>query len=310
VAANFSAEAKAEIERLTTDVVAAFKVRLQANPWMSDATRTKALEKLAKMKVRVGYPDRWASYAATAIGPSYGATLRNIATAAGQANFRAVGQPVDNTNWGPVAEVNAFYDPTNNSITFPAGILQAPFFDAAADPASNYGAIGYVIGHEITHGFDLGGSQFDGDGKLAPWFTDADRAKFVAINEQLIAQYSKLSIGPGLNVDGELTIGENAADLGGLQSAFDAMNARLATQRVGLIDDLSQQQRFFVAAAQVWRSKQQPEYAKYLLQVDPHSPNDIRAVQPSRNMAAFHDAFSIVSGDKMYLDPADRVTLW
>jgi putative endopeptidase len=310
VDANFSPEAKAEIERLTADVLAAFRVRLQNNAWMSEPTRSKALEKLDKIKVRVGYPDRWVSYGDVALGSSYGATQRNLNDAAARNNFAGIGTPVDNSNWGPVALVNAFYDPTNNSITFPAGILQAPFFDPNGDPASNYGAIGYVIGHEITHGFDLTGSQFDGDGRLVSWFTDEDRNKFVEINTALIGQYNGLSIAPELNVDGELTVGENAADLGGIQSAFDALNARLSTQSVGQLDDLSQQQRFFVAAAQVWRSKVRPEYAELLLQFDPHSPDSIRAVQPSRNTKAFHDAFSIVPGDAMYLVPEARITLW
>jgi putative endopeptidase len=223
-----------------------------------------------------------------------------------------IGTPVDRTEWGIDAfTVNAYYRPQLNEIVFPAAILQPPFFDPEADAASNYGSIGFVIGHEITHGFDISGSQFDGYGNIAPWWTDEDRAAFEALNNQVIDQYSAIEGLPGMNVNGELTVRENVADMGGLQTAYDAMLIDLGEDAAA--DQpwfLTQQQRFFIAAASTWRQKTTDEYAQYLLTVDVHAPSPVRSVQPLRYMDAFYEAFNIEAGDAMYLPPEERIVIW
>ncbi len=261
--------------------------------------------------MRVAFPDRFLTYDDVAIGAGYADSVRNLGRASARRSNASIGQPVDNTNWGPVAIVNAFYDPSNNSINFPAGILAGSFFNLKNDPAANFGAIGAVIGHELTHGFDISGSQFDGDGRLTSWWNDADRQQFEALNARVVTQFNALKVGDVGNVDGQLTVGENVADMGGVQVAFDAMNARLAkVPDPGLIDGLTQQQRFFVAWAQGWKQKSRPEFDKFLLTADVHSPSLVRAVQPLRNMTASQDAFAIKEGDPMWLSPADRITIW
>ncbi len=307
----FSEAAKTEIVTMTNEILAAFRDRITASTWMSPETKAKAIQKVDKVKVRVAFPDRFLTYDDVAIAPTYGESAISFSEAAQRRELAKVGQPVDQTNWGPVAWVNAFYEPLSNSINFPAGILAGAFFDVKNDPASNFGAIGAVIGHELTHGFDISGSQFDGDGRLVSWWSDADRKAFVGLNERLVNQYSALKVPDVGSVDGRLTVGENVADLGGAQVAFDALNARLTKiPNPGLIDGLTQKQRFFVAFTQVWKGKFRPEFARLLLEQDPHSPDTIRATQPIRNMNAFYDAFNIKEGDPMWLAPADRVVVW
>jgi putative endopeptidase len=307
----FPPEAKVEITKMTAEIVAAFRKRIDANAWMSADTKKKALEKLDRVKVRVGYPDRWLSYDEAAVGTNYFESAKAFGELAVRRELAKVGKPIDNSNWGPVAWVNAFYDPTNNSINFPAGILSGVFFNLKNDPAANFGAIGSVIGHELTHGFDISGSQFDGDGRLTSRWSDSDRKSFEDLNGRLANQYSAIDVPEAGKVDGKLTVGENVADLGGVQVAYDALLARLATvPDPGKIDGLTQQQRFFVASAQSWKAKTRPEYKKYLLGADVHSPDEVRAVQPLRNMAAFYEAFGIKEGDKMWLAPADRLLIW
>jgi putative endopeptidase len=307
----FSEAAKTEIVTMTNEILTAFKNRITASAWMSPETKAKAIQKVDKVKVRVAYPERFLTFDDVKLGSTYAESAINFGERAQRRELAKVGQPIDQTNWGPVAWVNAFYDPTNNSINFPAGILAGAFFDVKNDPASNFGAIGAVIGHELTHGFDITGSQFDGDGRLVSWWSDADRESFVGLNDRLSTQYSALKVPNIGSVDGKLTVGENVADLGGAQVAFDALNARLAkTQDPGLIDGLTQKQRFFVAWTQVWKSKTRPEFARLLLEQDPHSPDDIRATQPIRNMSSFHEAFGIKDGDPMWLAPADRIVVW
>jgi putative endopeptidase len=313
---SFSEAAKTEIVTMTKEVLAAFRARIEANTWMSPATKAKAVEKLDKVKVRVAYPDQFLNYDDVKIGATYAETVSNILSVSGKRELAKVGKPVDQTNWGPVAIVNAFYDPSNNTINFPAGILAGAFFDVKNDPAANFGAIGAVIGHELTHGFDISGSQFDGDGRLASWWTEPDQQQFQALNSKLATQYGTLKIENVGNVDGRLTVGENVADLGGVQVAYDAFNARLAklaaagTPDPGLIDGLTQKQRFFVAWTQQWKSKARPEFAKFLLAQDVHSPDSIRATQPIKNMNAFYEAFGIKEGDPMWLAPAERIVVW
>jgi putative endopeptidase len=220
----FPPEAKAAIEELTHDVLAAFGERLEMNAWMTPTTRQKAVEKLHAVTVKVGYPDKWRTYEEVALSESFAGSLRNAHEADLRERFGKAGKPVDRREWdAPAQIVNAFYDPFGNEIVFPAGILQAPFFDYQADAAANYGAIGYVIGHEITHGFDLTGSQFDAQGDLADWWTPTDRERFLALNAELAAQYAAIEVAPGLFVNGQITVGENAADLGGIQNAYAAL---------------------------------------------------------------------------------------
>jgi putative endopeptidase len=318
VDAYFPPDAKAEIEALTGDVLAAFRARLEANPWMTPETRARAVEKLDAVSVKVGYPDDWKGYAEVEVGGSFAATLDNAGEVEIRRQYAKAGRPVDREEWeAPAQLVNAFYNPLANEIVFPAGILQPPFFDAAADPAANYGAIGYVIGHEITHGFDLSGSQFGPTGNLENWWTAEDRERFLALNEELAAQYDAIEVAPGLFVDGQITVGENAADLGGIQVAHDALLRRLAeeagttpaaepamdpateagatpvAEAVVVEPPFTPEQRFFIAAATVWRTKVRPAALELQVRSDPHAPGAVRAVQPLRNAAAFFAAFGI-----------------
>jgi predicted metalloendopeptidase len=210
--------------------------------------------------------------------------------------------------------VTAYYDPGNYEIVFPAAILQPPFFDHLADPAANFGGIGFVIGHEITHGFDLTGSQFDAAGNLADWWTEADRSRFDALNDRLVAQFDGIEVLPEVMVDGRLTVTENAADLGGIQVAYDALQLHLANhgRPADSLDglDLTQEQRFFIAAATIWREKIRDEALITQVKSDPHAPSAVRGVQPMRNCDAFYTAFGIRPGDPMYLAPAARVVIW
>ncbi|MFM8595329.1 MAG: M13-type metalloendopeptidase, partial [Chloroflexota bacterium] len=227
---RFPPEAKAEVESLARDVIDAFRHRLENNPWMTPEARVKALDKLSKVDIQIGYPDNWESYADVVVGDSYFETGLSAHQHSIRKNLSELGKPVDKTEWGmPPQAVNAYYSPLNNQIVFPAAFLQEPFFYAdAKDPAVNYGSIGYVIGHELTHGFDKQGSQFDGDGNLNSWYTPEDQAAFDALNQTLIDQYGAIEVAPGLFVNGVTSIGENTADLGGIQIAWDALQARLA----------------------------------------------------------------------------------
>jgi len=271
-----------------------------------------ALEKLAKIGVKVAYPDKWRTYEQVEIADSMDATLQSASNAEARRQFARVDKPVDRAEWSiPPQVVNAFYDPSNNDITFPAAILQPPFFDYQADPASNFGAIGWVIGHEITHGFDLQGSQFDQNGNFADWWTAEDHTRFDALNTRVVEQYSAIEVLPGLNVDGQNTVTENVADVGGMRVAYDALESYLDKNgRPEDIDGFSQEQRFFIAAATVWRSKDREESLVTLVQSDPHSPSAVRATQPAKNTDAFHKVFNTKSGDAMYLAPEDRVVIW
>lgn len=309
----FSPEAKAQVEQLVANLKEAFELRLERNAWMSDVTKLRAIQKLHAMTVKVGYPDEWQSYADVSLGDSYWATAFAAMALQTRDAMASAGQPIDPDTWAMgVQTVNAGYDPTANDITFPAAILQPPFFDPAADPASNYGAIGYVIGHEITHAFDLQGAQFDAHGNYADWWTAGDKAAFDSRNEQVVQIYDNVEVLPDLFVDGQLTVTENVADLGGMQAAYDAL--QLALQRQGdpgPIDGFSQNQRFFIAAAQIWKEKVRDESMRTLVLSDEHAPGITRAVVPALNMDAFYAAFPQVQpGDPEYVAPEDRVTIW
>jgi predicted metalloendopeptidase len=312
VAEYFPPEAKAEIEALVDNLLAAFRIRIEQNPWMSEATKQRALEKLDLVAVKVGYPDEWETYDDVVVGDSLVATILSAYDVDNAEGLGRVGQPVDRTEWFmPPFEVNAYYNPSLNEIVFPAAILQPPFFDPNADLASNYGGIGMVIGHEITHGFDISGSQFDGYGNLSQWWTEEDYAAFQGLNEQVIAQYSGIEILPDLMVDGELTVTENVADLGGLQIAYDALMIALdADGQEHTPWFLTQQQRFFIAAARNWRQVATPQYYQAAVASDSHAPAPVRGVQPLRQMDQFYDAFDIGPGDAEYLPPDERILVW
>jgi len=323
---RFPPEAKAEMERLTDDVLAAFRARLEANAWMTPETKAKALEKLDKVNVKVGYPDKWETYENVEIGGSYNETGYNAYRANLRKDLDKIDEPVDRSEWGmPPQAVNAYYSPSMNEIVFPAGILQPPFFDLNADPAVNYGGIGYVIGHEITHGFDLQGSQFDADGNLANWWTDADREKFTALNDRLAAQYSQIEVLPGKFVNGQLTVTENAADLGGIQTAWDALQRRLvadgdaaaatpvaaaAAVAVDLQPPFTPEQEFYISAATIWRNKTRDAALQTQIDSGVHSPAQVRVVQPLRNHDPFFGPFGIEAGDPVWLAPEERVVIW
>jgi putative endopeptidase len=324
VAEYFPPEAKQEMEALVARIVAAFGDRLDHNAWMTPETREKALAKLATLRVKVGYPDEWETYEDVEIGESYAETVLNAANASLRESLAEAGQPVDREEWGMNAQTaNAYYSPLNNEIVFPAAILQPPFFDYRADPASNYGAIGFIIGHEITHGFDLQGSRFDANGNLEEWWTTEDRARFEALNQDLVAQYDAIEVLPDLFINGQLTVTENVADLGGIETAYDAFQSLLGEESAAAesgstaassagddVADLTPDQRFFIAAATVWRGKMRDEALTTRIRSGVHSPPAVRATQPLRNTDEFYDAFGIVEGDPMYLAPAERVRIW
>ena len=326
VAEAFPPEAKAQIEELVQELILAYGARLEANPWMTPETKELALAKLAELKVKVGYPDEWRSYGGATIEDSYARSALSAYNAEVRRSLNQAGEPVDETEWGiPPQVVNAYYNLLNNEIVFPAAILQPPFFDYQADPASNYGAIGFVIGHEITHGFDLQGSQFDAEGNLVNWWSEEDFERFQALNDEVVAQYAAIEVLPDLFLEGQITVTENVADLGGVQVAYDALQLHLATEGEPLppppylptigereedVLSLSQKQRFFVAAATVWRAKVRDEALQTQVRAGVHSPASVRATQPIRNMDAFYEAFDIQPGDPMWLAPEERVVIW
>ncbi|MGA0602622.1 M13 family metallopeptidase [Caulobacter sp. KR2-114] len=312
VAAYFPPEAKAKMEALVGDLRAAMKARIEHVSWMSEATRAKALEKLSKFGVKIGYPNKWRDYSALTVTADdlYG-DVRRSAAFEWNRQVKRLYQPVDKSEWGMTPQtVNAYYSPTENEIVFPAAILQPPFFDPNADMAINYGAIGGVIGHEMTHGFDDQGRQYAGDGSLTDWWTAEDAAKFKVQADKLGAQYSAFEPLPGLHVNGELTMGENIADLGGVLLALDAYHASLKGQPAPVVDGLTGDQRVFLGWAQVWRGAARDETTKRLLVVDPHSPPKARVDIPFRNVDAWYDAWGVKPGDPAYLPPEQRVRIW
>lgn len=312
VARYFSPEAKAKAEALVSNLLAIYRQRIGAADWMSPATRQQALEKLAKINVKIGYPDNWRDYSKFRVDPN---DLLDNDERAGEFEWNRrlarLDQPVDRTEWGMSPQtVNAYYNPSLNEIVFPAAILQPPFFDANADDAVNYGGIGAVIGHEISHGFDDQGSKYDATGELKNWWTADDRKNFDARTGALAKQYSSYSPLPGLFVNGELTLGENIADLGGLNIALAAYHLSLAGKPAPVIDGRNGDQRFFLGWGQVWRFKSQDQAARQRLLSDPHSPPEFRVDGTVRNIDAWYSAFNVRPGDKLYLAPESRVHLW
>lgn len=310
---HFSPRAKERMVTLVANLVEAYRRDIADLAWMSPQTRAKALEKLEAFTPKIGYPDRWRDYGAYELRADdlLGNVSRGYAFETDR-DWAKLGAPVDRDEWFMSPQtVNAYYNPGMNEIVFPAAILQPPFFDAEADDAVNYGAIGSVIGHEIGHGFDDQGSRYDGTGNLTDWWTEDDRARFDALAQALIAQYDALSPRdlPGEKVNGALTVGENIGDLGGVTIAHLAYRISLDDEQAPVIDDFTGDQRFFLGWAQAWRGKARPEEAKRLLAVDPHSPMDLRA-NIVRNLTEFHQAFDVEPTDALWLDEGDRVRIW
>ncbi len=312
VAQYFPPAYRARMQALVANLLQTYSTSIDGLTWMSPATKKEAHLKLSKYGVKIGYPDVWRDYTALAVRP--GDALGNVDRADAFEYHRRIvrtGGKVDRTEWGMTPQtINAYYSGNKNEIVFPAAILQPPFFNVAADDAVNYGAIGAVIGHEISHGFDDKGSQLDGDGRLRNWWTDDDRKAFEAVTNRLVAQYEAYEPIPGQHLNGKLTLGENIADLSGLQIAYKAWKLSLGGKPSPVIDGLTGEQRFIYGFAQVWQSKTRDERALQLLTVDPHSPGQFRADGAAINADAYHDAFGTKPGDKMWKAPADRLRLW
>ncbi|MFC9432335.1 M13 family metallopeptidase [Nocardia sp. NPDC057030] len=309
VAKHFPASAKDRAKALVADLMAAYRQDFTNSSWMSPTTKTAALAKLDKIVAKIGYPDKWIDYSGVRITRGkLVESVRAVRTFELARAFGKLGTPVDKTEWGfPPQTVNAMYDPNANQITFPAAILQAPFFDADALPAVNFGGIGAVIGHEIGHGFDDQGAKYDGDGNRRDWWTPEDTAAFKAKTEQLIQQYDALTpqgLDPSKHVNGALTVGENLADLRGLQIALAAYRA--SAERDGKQPDL---ETVFLSWARIWRQQATTQTKEMLLARDVHSPNEFRANQVVRNIADYYSTFGVVAGDKLFLAPDQRVTL-
>jgi putative endopeptidase len=305
-------EAKARMDEMIRNITAVMRDRLSKLDWMTEPTRKKALAKFERFFAKIGYPAKWRDYSSVAIRP--GAYLANVRAATEfevKRRLSMLGKPVDKAEWRmSPPTVNAYFDPTANNINFPAGILQPPFFDFSLDDAVNYGGIGAVIGHEITHGFDDQGRHFDAEGNLADWWTPEDAERFQARAKKVVEQFNGYEPLPGVKVNGELTLGENIADLGGASLAYEALQRSLAGKEKKLIDGFTPEQRFFLSWAQVWRTNMRENALRQQLAADPHSPGAIRAIGPLVNLQPFYDAFGIKEGDPMWRKPEDRAKIW
>jgi putative endopeptidase len=312
VESHFGAEAKAHMLVLVGNLLRAFDTSIDDLEWMSPATRAEAKKKLSKITVKIGYPDKWRDYSTLSVRSDdlVGNLLRS-AEFQHQRYVNRAGGPVDKGEWLMTPQtVNAYYNPTRNEIVFPAGILQPPYFDMEADDAANYGATGGTIGHEISHGFDDEGSQYDGDGKLDDWWTQSDRKAFDRLTGRLVTQFNAYAPLPGRKVNGKLTLGENIADLSGLEIAHKAYLLSLKGKPAPVIDGMTGDQRFFYAYAQSWREKEREERTLRLLTMDPHAPARFRCNGPVLNIDAFHQAFDTKPGDGMYKAPKERIRIW
>ena len=309
---HFPAADKARMVQLVDNLLASYKESIDKLSWMTPATKAQAQDKLSKYMVKIGYPDVWRDYGALEVkaGDPVGNNLR-ASVFEWKRQAAKASKPVDRREWLMTPQtVNAYYNPTLNEIVFPAAILQPPFYNTKADDAVNYGAIGAVIGHEISHGFDDQGSQFDGDGKLRNWWTDDDRKAFDAIGSKLVAQYEGYEPIAGKHLNGKLTLGENIADLSGLQIAYKAYLRSLGGKPAPVIDGYTGEQRFFMGWSQAWREKARDERKLQLLTIDPHSPPEFRANGAAVNHDGFHEAFKTKPGDKMFKSSDDRIRIW
>lgn len=313
----FPAEAKAKAEKMIKNVFLAFENRINNLPWMSPETKLSAIEKLRKSTIKIGYPDKWKDYSALTLkspeeGGTYFENSKSLAKWSFQEDLDKRFKPVDKTEWGMSPQtVNAYYNPSYNEIVFPAAILQPPFYNYQADEAVNYGGIGAVIGHEISHGFDDSGARYNADGNLKDWWTADDLKQFTALTGALASQYSALQPLPGIFVDGKFTLGENIGDLGGVNAAYDGLQLYLkANGNPGLIDGFTPEQRFFISWTTVWRTKTRDEAIKNSVKTDPHSPGLYRSYVPLQNVDSFYQAFNLQPGDGLYLSPDKRVKIW
>ncbi|MGC4041040.1 MAG: M13 family metallopeptidase [Flavobacterium sp.] len=313
----FPAEAKDKAFRMIRNVMRAYEIRINNLTWMSAETKKKAIQKLNSLTIKIGYPDKWKDYSALTVtspdkGGSYFTNLRNVAEWSWKKDLEKLGKPVDKTEWGMSPQtVNAYYNPSYNEIVFPAAILQPPFYNYQADEAVNYGGIGAVIGHEISHGFDDQGATYDAEGNLKDWWTTDDLKKFTDLGNALADQYSALEPLPGIHVDGKFTLGENIGDLGGINAAYDGLQLYLKENKnPGLIDGYTPEQRLFISWATIWRSKMRDEALKNQVKTDPHSPGMYRGYVPLLNLDTFYSAWDIKPGDGMYVEPSKRVKIW
>ncbi len=315
---NFPPEAKKKAQEMIANIIKAYEVRIDNLTWMSDSTKTKAKEKLASTTIKVGYPDEWKDYSELEITSpkdekgSYFQNMLNAAKWNVKEDMAKLGEPVDKTEWFMAPQiVNAYYNPSYNEIVFPAAILQPPFYDYKADAAVNYGGIGAVIGHEISHGFDDSGSRFDAEGNLNNWWSEKDLESFEGLGGALAEQYSAIEVLDSVYINGKFTLGENIGDLGGVNAAYDGLQLHLKEHgNPGEIDGFSPEQRFFLSWATVWRTKMRDEALRNRIKTDPHSPGMYRAYVPLQNIDAFYEAFEITEGDKMYVKPENRVKIW
>ncbi|MGN6531943.1 MAG: M13 family metallopeptidase, partial [Ginsengibacter sp.] len=308
----FTEAAKQRMLALVQNVQQTFADRINRLTWMSDSTKKQALIKLHAIVNKIGYPDKWETYPGVVINRNdfYGNVKR-----VNEFNYNKMaarmGTPVDKSRWGMTPPtINAYYSSGNNEIVFPAGILQFPFFDFGADDAINYGGAAAVIGHELTHGFDDHGRQYAADGNLRDWWTKADADKFNVLAKKVVEQYDAFTVNDSIHVNGKLTLGENLADLGGLNIAYEAFKKTPEGKSDKKIDGFTPDQRFFLSWAQVWRSNTVPEYASQLILTDPHSPDEARANGPISNMDSWYNAFDVKPGDKMYKPENERINIW
>lgn len=312
VAKFFPPEAKKKADELVANLMAVYNERIQKLDWMSDATKKKALEKLNSITRKIGYPDKWKDYAGLEITrDNFFQNLMNATQWNYEYMINQIGKPVDKTQWGMTPPtVNAYYNPSNNEIVFPAGILQPPFFNPQADDAVNYGGIGAVIGHEITHGFDDEGRNFDAKGNLNSWWLPEDSAKFVAKAKMIVDQFNGYKVLDTIPVNGELTLGENIADLGGITISYEAFKRTKQGQGTEKIDGLTPDQRFFLGFATIWAGNIRPEAAAQRIITDPHSPAQFRVNGPLSNIDKFYNAFDVKEGDALYRPDSLRAKIW
>ena len=314
VDAKFPPEAKLKAEKMIANVIEAFQIRIQNLDWMSEITKTKAIEKLDKFTVKIAYPDKWKDYSDLEVnkGNSFAENMFAVSKWNFNQNISEIGEPVDKSEWGMSPQtVNAYFNPLNNEIVFPAAILQPPFYNYTADEAVNYGGIGAVIGHEISHAFDDSGARFDGDGNVNNWWTESDLKEFEKRGNALADQYSSLEVLDGVFINGKFTLGENIGDLGGVLGAYDGLQIHIKENgRPETIDGFSAEERFFMSWATVWRTLIREDALRSQITTDPHSPGYNRATQPLKNVDAFYEVFGVKEGDNMYIAPENRVRIW
>jgi len=308
----FTEDAKKRMQELVNNLQVAFEARINKLDWMSDSTKQKAKDKLHSFLKKIGYPDKWRDYSKVTVNKAtYFDNLVSAAKNEYQYQVGKVGKPVDKMEWGMTPPtINAYYNPTFNEIVFPAGILQFPFFDPAADDAINYGGIGMVIGHEMTHGFDDQGAQYDKEGNLKNWWSKSDSVKFVAKSKQVIDLYNSFTVLDSIHLKGALTTGENIADIGGIAIAYDAFKMTKQGKDTVKIDGFTPDQRFFISLGQIWREKLKPETQRLYANIDPHSPPEYRVNGPLQNFTPFYEAFNVKPGDKMYKADSARIKIW